>query len=58
VKEEEGLVSVAGGEVEGVMLKSIIITEVSDKGIEIRYGNNNGAHYEQRQTTRGKWRER
>jgi hypothetical protein len=47
-----------GGEVEGVMLKSIIITKVSDEGIEIRCRNNSSTDYEQRQTTREKWRER
>jgi hypothetical protein len=49
---------VAGvGEVDGVMLRRITITEVSDKGTEIRYGNNNSADYGQRQTTPEKWPE-
>jgi hypothetical protein len=45
------------GDVEGVMLRRITFTEVSDEGVEIRYDNNNRVGYEQRQTTPEKWLE-
>jgi hypothetical protein len=49
--------TVKGREVEGVMLRSITVTEVSDEGTEIRHGNNNSVDYKQRQTRPQKWTE-
>jgi hypothetical protein len=45
------------GEVKGVMVRRITVTEVSDEWIEIRYRNNNNIGCEQRPVTPEKWPE-